>query len=108
MIWRRERVRRSIKTMRRQKRSDLVWDLLALEDTELLTQDADPGGTTLIDSRNGFNKLILLEMLWKLCHLWTAGVRFAFNCYRNWAQILLCQPGDAQIILLSREGGHSG
>ena len=34
--------------------------LLALEATGLLTQDTDPGGKTLIDSRNYFNKMSLL------------------------------------------------
>ena len=29
--------------------------LLALEATEFLTQDADPGGTTLVDACNGLN-----------------------------------------------------
>ena len=32
------------------------------------------------------------------------GVSFAFNCYRHWAQLLLCQPSDAPVILLSQEG----
>ena len=94
--------------MRRQKRRDWVGGFLALKATELLTQDANPGGTTLVDFRNVFNKLIRLAMLWTLCHRWTAGDRFAFNCYRNWAQLLLRQPGDTHVILLSREGVTQG
>ena len=43
-------------------------------------------------------------ILWTLQHLWSAGSRFTLNCYRHWAQLLLCQPGDATSILLSREG----
>ena len=31
---------------------------------ELLTQDLDPSGTTLVDARNGFNNLIRLVVLW--------------------------------------------
>ena len=65
----------------------------ALEALELLTQDADPSGTTLVDSRNGFNELSRLEMLWTVRHRWPAGARFAFNCYKHWAQLLLHQPG---------------
>ena len=39
--------------------------LLALE---FLTQEAEPRGTTLVDARNGFNKLSRLEMLWTVRH----------------------------------------
>ena len=53
---------------------------MALEATRFLTQDAEPGVTTLIDALNGFNKLSHLEMLWKLCHRWPTGARFEFNC----------------------------
>ena len=34
-----------------------------LVDLEFLTQYAEPSGTTLVDSRNGFNKLSRLKML---------------------------------------------
>ena len=50
-----------IKTTRRQKRG-------GLESTGLLTQDADPGGTTLVDARNGFKKMSRLAMLWTVRH----------------------------------------
>ena len=53
--------------------------LRALEALEFLTQDADPSGTTLVDTRNGFNKLSRLAMLWTVRHRWPAGARFAFN-----------------------------
>ena len=55
--------------------------LRALEALEFLTKEADPSGTTLIDARNGFNKLSRLEMLRTVQHRWTAVARFAFNCY---------------------------
>ena len=35
----------------------------ALGALEFLTQDAEPSGTTLVDSRNGFNELSRLAML---------------------------------------------
>ena len=60
-----------------------------LEALELLTQDAEPSGTMLVDACNGFNELSRLAMLWTVRHLWPAGARFALNCYKHWAQLLL-------------------
>ena len=51
----------------------------ALGALEFLTQEAEPSGTTLIDARNGFNKLSRLAMLWTVRHRWPTGARFAFN-----------------------------
>ena len=65
----------------------------SLSSLEFLTQDAEPSRTKLVDARNGFNKLSCLVILWTMWHRWTAGARFAFNCYRHWAQLLLCHPG---------------
>ena len=53
--------------------------LRALGALEFLTQDADPSVTTLVNDRNGFNKLSRLVMLCTVRHRWPAGVRFAFN-----------------------------
>ena len=80
----------------------------ALEALEFLTQDAEPSGTTLVDARNGFNELSRLAMLWTVRHRWPAGVRFAFNCYKHWAQLLLRQPGEPPVTILSREGVTQG
>ena len=63
---------------------------------------------TLIDARNEFNKLIRLAMLWTVRHRWRAGVRFAFNCYKHWAQLILRQPGELSVTILSREGVTQG
>ena len=60
---------------------------------EFLNQEAEPSGTTLVDSCNGFNELSRLSVLWTVQHRWPAGARFAFNCYKHWAQLLLRQPG---------------
>ena len=38
---------------------------------------------------------------WKIPRM--AGARFAFNCYKHWAQLLLRQPGELPVIILSRE-----
>ena len=42
--------------------------LLVLGATGFLNQEADTGGTTIIDACNGFNKLSRLGMLWNLRH----------------------------------------
>ena len=75
----------------------------ALEALELLTEEAEPSGTTLVDARNDFNELSCLAMLWTVRHLWPAGARFDFNCYKHWAQLLLRQPGEFLVSILSRE-----
>ena len=80
----------------------------ALESLEFLTQEADPSGTTLVDACNGFNMLSRLAMMWTIRHRWPAGARFAFNCYKNWAQILLRQPGELPVTIMSREGVTQG
>ena len=45
----------------------------ALEALEFLTPEADS------DTRNVFNELSRLAILWTVWHRWPAGVRFAFN-----------------------------
>ena len=39
---------------------------------------------------------------------WPAGARFAFNCYKNWAQLLPRQPGEPPVTIMSREGVTQG
>ena len=80
----------------------------ALEALEFLNQDAEPSGTTLVDARNGFNELSRLAMLWTVRHRWPSGARFAFNCYKHWAQLLLRQPGETPVTILSIEGVTQG
>ena len=80
----------------------------ALGSLEFLTQDAEPSGTTLVDARNGFNAMSYLSMLWTVRHSWPAGARFALNCYRLWVQLLLRQPGEIPVTILSREGVTQG
>ena len=36
-------------------------------------------------------------MLWRVRHRWSAGAQFAINCYKNWAQLLFCQPGGGGV-----------
>ena len=51
----------------------------ALRALELLTQEAEPSGSTIVDDRNGFNKLSRLTMLGTVRHRWPAGARFTLN-----------------------------
>ena len=44
-----------------------------------LTQEGEPSGATLVDARNGINKMRCLAMLWTVWHRWPVGTRFAFN-----------------------------
>ena len=80
----------------------------ALEALEFLTQESEPIGTTLVDACNGFNELSRLAMLWTVQHRWRDGAIFSFNCYKHWAQLLLRQPGELLVTILSREGVTQG
>ena len=78
----------------------------ALEALQFLTRKrsrAEPSGTTLVYARNGFNELSRLTLWWTVRHHCPAGVRFAFNFYRHWAQLLLRQLGEPLVTILSRE-----
>ena len=77
---------------------------MEMESTGFLTKEADPSGTTLVDDRNGFNKLSRLTMLWTVWHCWPAGVRFAFILYKHWAQLLLLHCGEPPVTLLIQKG----
>ena len=77
--------------------------VLALESTRLLTQEEEPGGTTLVYFCNGFNEQSQISMLWMVRHLCPAVERFVFNFHRHWVHLLLCKPGDAPVIILIRD-----
>ena len=42
-------------------------------------------------------------MLWTVQRRWTDGTRFAFNFYSHCAQLILRQPGEPPVTILSRE-----
>ena len=75
---------------------------------EILTQDVEPIGTTLVDACNRFNELSRLAMLWTVQHCWPVGARFAFSLYRHWAQLLLRQLGEPPVKILSGKGVTQG
>jgi len=64
--------------------------------------------TVLVDARNGFNELGRKTMLWTVRHLWPSGSRFAFNCYRHSAQLLIRREGKEAHVILSQEGVTQG
>ena len=70
--------------------------------------EPDVNVTLLVDARNGFNELGRKTMLWTVRHLWAAGARFAFNCYRHSAQLILRRRKAPCHILLSQEGVTQG
>ena len=82
--------------------------LRALGDLEFLTQKAEPSRTTLVDACNGFNELSRLTMMWTVRNFWPEGVRYTFNCYRRWVQLILRQPGELPVPILIREGVTQG
>ena len=62
----------------------------------------------MVDARNGFNELSRKAMLWTVRHLWAYGARFAFNCYRHAAQLIIRRPDGTVTIILSSEGVTQG
>ena len=57
--------------------------LLAIGDPGCMMQEDNLGGTIVVDSRNGFKKLIHLYMLWNVPHCWTVEARFTWNWNKN-------------------------
>ena len=49
-----------------------------------------------------------MAMLWTVQHCWPVGARFAFNCYRHWAQLLLRHLGEPPVTILIPEGVTQG
>ena len=71
-------------------------------------KDDDPDVACLVDARNGFNELNRKAMLWHVRHRWPMGARYAFNCYRYAAQLVVRRPQTAGYVVLSREGVTQG
>ena len=64
-------------------------------------------GFLLIDADNGFNAFSRILMLWTICHLWPAGARFAFNCYKFQSLLLIRDPGGTDFLFLFFRGKGS-
>ena len=48
----------------------------------------------LIDARNSFNEENRTDILWAVRHEWPSGAQFTFNCYRQWATLVVRETGD--------------
>ena len=46
-------------------------------------------GFLLIDACNMFTEENCTAMLWEVQYEWHSGTRFAFNCYRHWATLVI-------------------
>ena len=71
-------------------------------------KDDDPDVACLVDARNGFNELNRKAMLWHVRHRWPMGARYAFNCYRYAAQLVVRRPQTSGYVILSKEGVTQG
>ena len=74
-------------------------------------QGGDSGeleGVLLVDARNGFNELSRKAAFWTVWHEWPEGSRFAFNCYRHAATVVLRRANGEAEFLLSWEGVIQG
>jgi hypothetical protein len=83
-------------------------DFMTDEEGPAVDTADSPHVTLLVDARNGFNELGRKTMLWTVWHTWVAGSRFAFNCYRHAAQLIVCQTGGPCSVILSEEGVTQG
>ena len=47
-------------------------------------------GFLLVDAQNAFNEENRTAILWDIRHEWPSGAQFTFNCYRQWATLVVC------------------
>jgi hypothetical protein len=67
-------------------------------------EEEEEWGFLLVDAANAFNELNGTAMLWTIRHEWPSSARFAFNCYRHWATLLICGKGGTVVLIFSKEG----
>ena len=71
-------------------------------------EEDEEWGFLLVDARNAFNEGNRTAILWTVRHLWPSGARFAFNCYRHWAMLVIRGEAGEIDILFSKEGATQG
>ena len=72
-----------------------IWDInLTTEDWKFLR------GNT----KNAFNNITRIVMLWKVQHFWPSGVHVIFNCYCHWSSHVLRNRNGMTVFLHNREG----
>ena len=55
-----------------------------------------------------FNEGNRTQMCWTIRHLWPAGARYVFNCYRHWAVLVVRAGNGNTTFLFSKEGVTQG
>jgi hypothetical protein len=72
-------------------------------------EEEEEWGFLLVDAANAFNELNRTAMLWTIRHEWpSSGARFAFNCYRHWATLVIRGKGGTVVLIFSKEGVTQG
>ena len=64
-------------------------------------QEKIGGFYSLTRVMHAFNEKNLTDMLWTMRYEWPSGARFAFNCYRHWATLMI-RTGNRKGKLLHR------
>ena len=75
-------------------RVQIIWD------TKYTTED---WGFLLVDTKNDFNYINHIGMLWTVFHLWTSRARFVFNWYFCWLTLILKNGNRKSSLLHSRD-----
>ena len=58
---------------------------------------------------NTFNSFSRIQMMWNVRHARPAGTWFAFNCYKHWSFLMVCEPGScSSATIYSKEGVPQG
>ena len=65
-------------------------------------------GLLLVDTKNAFNDINQVGMLWTVRHLWPSGPRFVFNCYCHLSSLVLRNRNGTASSLHSKEGVTRG
>ena len=62
----------------------------------------------MVDMKNYFNDENRTAMLWAVRFEWPSGAQFTFNCYLQWATLVVCDVDGSGKLLYSKEGVNQG
>ena len=62
----------------------------------------------IVDTKNEFNEINQVVILWTFHYFWSSGDCFVFNCYFNWSLLCFWNGNGAARFLHSREGVTQG
>ena len=83
-----------------------IYEMRVLWDEHKAEED---WGFLLIDARNTFNEENQIAMLWAVRNEWPRGAQFTFNCYRQWATLVVRDTGGGSgNFMHSKEGVTQG